>query len=998
METMIEDGRIAVHLSPEWLMTNGDAPLSLTASDGTGLRLHRLSARGHIQDPLALTELTLTFDNPEDRELEGRFEITLPPGAAVSRFSMKIGDQWQEGEVVEKQRARRIYEDILHRAQDPALMEKAPGNRFSARVYPIPARSRKHIRIAWSQELPSASAPYVLPLSGLPVLENLSVEVTLESWDATPPQRFFLSEHNHRPEGDLIISLGCEESQVGLRSGSLLVARLKLDLDAPAELLTALTILVDTSASQALTLPATIQRLDAIVHSLIDRGAGGIPLTVCGFDQTCHLLYEGPLAAFAVDHWPEAMGASDLEAALEVSACDDRLLLISDGLPTAGATTLDALRPALAATGARRLDVLLVGGIRDEGTPTGLARGVLAADGVVCDLEADDLIRRLEQATRSGITIDLPGAAWVWPSTIDGAQPGEEVLIYADLPADRPAQFQVSGARPQQSISVAAVARPLLARAAAAAHIRALTAAASADPEQRAAIKEQIIAQSIASRVLCDHTALLVLETAAEYTRYGLDRSALADILTLDADGVVVLDGRQPVLNPPAAKKAAPSPKARARKSATASALIPLGWEPGAGASEEDTEEDTSGDLNHLDMTNEAWNEETDEEADEGFERILPESGGADEGDSAMAYSIAALPSPPAYEPASSESPRRSRHASSRQRPRPPSPLRRPAPEPTPEPSLKSIPDHPVPLSGRFATIQEQLSEALWDEALAEARHWRSEDPGNVLALLALGRALEGSGDAPEAARAYGSLIDLYAGRADLRRVAGERLERLAPGQALAVDTFAVAVQQRPDHPSGHRLLAWALVRLKEWTAAFEALCAGLTAKWPEHRYPGVRQVLRDDLGLVAAGWAAASPVEEDAIRARLTEAGGHWPEGPSMRLVLSWETDANDVDLHVYDRSGDHACYSSRQLASGGQLLADVTTGYGPECFVINGVPAAGPYRVQAHYYRRGPMGYGTGTLQIIRHDGEGGLRIEARPFVIMVDDGWIELGEVTW
>ena len=86
METMIEDGRIAVHLSPEWLMTNGDAPLSLTASDGTGLRLHRLSARGHIQDPLALTELTLTFDNPEDRELEGRFEITLPPGAAVSRI------------------------------------------------------------------------------------------------------------------------------------------------------------------------------------------------------------------------------------------------------------------------------------------------------------------------------------------------------------------------------------------------------------------------------------------------------------------------------------------------------------------------------------------------------------------------------------------------------------------------------------------------------------------------------------------------------------------------------------------------------------------------------------------------------------------------------------------------------------------------------------------------------------------------------------------------
>lgn len=983
MEAMTEDSRLAVHLSPEWQETRDDEPISLTTSDGTGLRLHHLSARGHIQDPLALTELTLTFDNPEDRELEGRFEITLPPGAAVSRFSMKIGAQWQEGEVVEKQHARRIYEDVLHRAQDPALMEKAPGNRFSARVYPIPARSRKHIRIAWSQELPSASAPYVLPLSGLPVLENLSVAVTLESWDATPPQRFAFSEHNHRPEGDLVISLGCEESQVGLRSGSLLVARLKLDLDAPPELLTALTILVDTSASQALVLPTTIQKLDAIVRRLSARGAGGIPLTVCGFDQTCHLLYEGPLAAFAVDHWPEAMGASNLEAALEVSTCADRLLLISDGLPTAGATTLDALRPALDATGARRLDVLLAGGIRDTDTPTGLARGVLAADGVVCDLEADRLVEKLEQATRSGITIDLPGAAWVWPSTIDGAQPGEEVLVYAELPADQPARFEVSGARPQQSISVATVARPLLARAAAAAHIRALTAAASADPEQRAAITQQIIDRSIASRVLCDHTALLVLETVEDYTHYGLDRDALADILTLDADGVVVLDSRQPVITP--AEKTKRAKKSQARSRTTASAPTPSESEPGLRESMEEPV-DAMADLTMADAMTFAACEAVPEEDDEdefAASFIAPPLHGP--ADTPRTQAVPLQPAPLA-------SPQRSRHAP----PPRPQAQHQSAPEPAPEP--EAIPDHPAPLSGRFASIQAQLAEELWDDALAEARHWRSEDPGNVLALLALGRALEASGDAPEAARAYGSLIDLYAGRADLRRVAGERLERLVPGQALAVDTFAVAVQQRPDHPSGHRLLAWALARLTKWADAVEAICAGLTARWPEGRYPGVRQVLLDDLGLLAAGWAAASPGEDDAIRARLREAGGCWPEGPSMRMVLSWETDANDVDLHVYDRSGDHACYSSRHLASGGQLLADVTTGYGPECFVINGIPAAGPYRVQAHYYRRGPMGYGTGTLQIIRHDGAGGLRIEARPFVIMVDDGWIELGEVTW
>jgi hypothetical protein len=32
--------------------------------------------------------------------------------------------------------------------------------------------------------------------------------------------------------------------------------------------------------------------------------------------------------------------------------------------------------------------------------------------------------------------VSVPGAAWAWPETVEGAQPGDELLIYADLPAD----------------------------------------------------------------------------------------------------------------------------------------------------------------------------------------------------------------------------------------------------------------------------------------------------------------------------------------------------------------------------------------------------------------------------------------------------------------------------------------------------------------------------------------------------------------------------------
>src|SRR5512140_1634690 len=71
-------------------------PWTLTASDGSGLQLTRVDAKAVVQGPLAFTELHLYFHNPEARQREGTFAITLPAGAAVSRFAMESAGQWQE--------------------------------------------------------------------------------------------------------------------------------------------------------------------------------------------------------------------------------------------------------------------------------------------------------------------------------------------------------------------------------------------------------------------------------------------------------------------------------------------------------------------------------------------------------------------------------------------------------------------------------------------------------------------------------------------------------------------------------------------------------------------------------------------------------------------------------------------------------------------------------------------------------------------------------------
>src|SRR3954447_3133238 len=90
---------------------SAEPPIRLTASDGTGLSLVALEAKGLLQPPLAFTELHLTFENPRDAVIEGRFRIALPPGAALSRFAMKNDSGWQEREVVERRRAQQAYED-----------------------------------------------------------------------------------------------------------------------------------------------------------------------------------------------------------------------------------------------------------------------------------------------------------------------------------------------------------------------------------------------------------------------------------------------------------------------------------------------------------------------------------------------------------------------------------------------------------------------------------------------------------------------------------------------------------------------------------------------------------------------------------------------------------------------------------------------------------------------------------------------------------------------
>ncbi|HTH61913.1 MAG TPA: DUF2135 domain-containing protein [Paraburkholderia sp.] len=72
------------------------------------------------------------------------------------------------------------------------------------------------------------------------------------------------------------------------------------------------------------------------------------------------------------------------------------------------------------------------------------------------------------------------------------------------------------------------------------------------------------------------------------------------------------------------------------------------------------------------------------------------------------------------------------------------------------------------------------------------------------------------------------------------------------------------------------------------------------------------------------------------------------------LRVVLSWDTDGTDLDLHVVSPDGEHTYYGHRVARNGGALDVDVTTGYGPEIY-SSAAPPRGTWLVYVNYYGSG-------------------------------------------
>src|SRR6185369_16359701 len=83
------------------------------------------------------------------------FHFPLPADASLSRLAMYVDGTRREGGMVERDRGRAIYEDIVRSMRDPALLEWVDGTTFRMRVFPLEGRQEKRIVLSYAQRLPS---------------------------------------------------------------------------------------------------------------------------------------------------------------------------------------------------------------------------------------------------------------------------------------------------------------------------------------------------------------------------------------------------------------------------------------------------------------------------------------------------------------------------------------------------------------------------------------------------------------------------------------------------------------------------------------------------------------------------------------------------------------------------------------------------------------------------------------------------------------------------
>ncbi len=350
--------------------------------------LESMRATVRLVDGVASTEIEQVFRNHGPVPAEEEYLFPLPDDAVASDLSLWIDGKETRGELLDRDRARQIYEGIVRRNRDPALLEWVGRGCVRVAAFPVPPGGEAKVRLRYTNLLPTSAGvfEYRLPLNLAAIarggLRSLVLDASIES--SRPLAAIYSPTHavDVRREGDRRARAFLEASNVAVdRDFRLLVASAdkefgfvflpnrregeegtfvalfapRFDLEAGRVLPKDLVMVIDTSGSIA---GEKIEQAKGAFRQALGRLRPGDRFNLVRFASEAEAFRESPVEASpenleAARAWIgriEARGGTNIDEglsrALRVGRTEGRvplLFFVTDGLPTVGVTDEKAI-------------------------------------------------------------------------------------------------------------------------------------------------------------------------------------------------------------------------------------------------------------------------------------------------------------------------------------------------------------------------------------------------------------------------------------------------------------------------------------------------------------------------------------------------------------------------------------------------------------------------------------------------------------------------------
>jgi Ca-activated chloride channel family protein len=492
-------------LSPPPARAQGWLEIERSADPGLPAEVSRVASevRVAVDGRVARVEVEERFRNNGGRLAEGTYLYPLPGEAVFTNFSLWMGGQEVRGEAMNAEQARAIYEEIVRRKRDPALLTFAGQGLVRAQVFPIQPGETRKVLLRYNQLLTRAGDALRLryAFGNRGAASEIGYTVSLSNAAAygtpySPTHRIDTHRTGDRLEisvagdatGQLELFLPLRQGLVGTslvthapggEDGYFMLLLAPAEADAGAGVPRDLTMVVDVSGSMSGT---KLEQAKAALEQALGTLAARDRFRLIAFSSAVRRFREGFVPATRESltearEFIDGLGADGgtniagaLEAALEGSSERERLgivLFVTDGLPSVGEQAPDRIaEQAAGRIGRNRVFTVGIGHDVNTYLLDCLAtRGRGAAEYVPPNASVETAMGSLLAKLRFPALVDLKIAES--PVPLSGTLPtqlpdlfyGEELVVFGRYKEPGSGTLVVSGERNGRRERVAVQAR-----------------------------------------------------------------------------------------------------------------------------------------------------------------------------------------------------------------------------------------------------------------------------------------------------------------------------------------------------------------------------------------------------------------------------------------------------------------------------------------------------------------------------------------------------------